>query len=111
MNCSFKARLGCKCERIAQVVFDLQAAAPASDARESAREPAAAEPGVGLKDGIAWPTPEESPPFWERPARTTPLTLGAPVTIIPQLKHVHTLELPAARRFAEPVVDTAPRNA
>ena len=29
-----------------------------------------------LQRGIRWPTPAESPPFWERPARDAPLLLG-----------------------------------
>jgi hypothetical protein len=30
-----------------------------------------------LEHGIRWPSPAESPPFWERPARDAPLPLGA----------------------------------
>ena len=40
--------------------------------------------GSGLEAGIRWPLPDESPPFWERPARTEPAPLqsGDPVRLL-----------------------------
>ena len=40
--------------------------------------------GSGLEAGIQWPSPDESPPFWERPARTAPAPLrsGGPARLL-----------------------------
>ena len=77
-----------------QVTFEFETPGVASTPQPSgnggsASSPPAAEAADGvaamdhkqlwdaLQRGIRWPSPAESPPFWDRPARDAPLLLGA----------------------------------
>ncbi len=40
---------------------------------------------ANLEAGIRWPSPEESPPFWDRPPRDSPLSLGEFLPAAPPL--------------------------
>ena len=48
-----------------------------------------------LQEGVRWPKPQESPPFWDRPARDAPLPLGVspmlPVSAPLFGQHLHVL--------------------
>ena len=89
----------------AQVAFELDAS-PAAQAADngstSGAVAVAADTASGvaamdeaqlwdaLQRGIRWPTPTESPPFWDRPARDELLLLGDSLpSRLPLLRHLH----------------------
>ncbi|KAK9846522.1 hypothetical protein WJX81_005900 [Elliptochloris bilobata] len=57
-----------------EVIFDVEAVAALEPVQQADAD--APEDSARLEAGIAWPVPGESPPFWERPARTAPLQRG-----------------------------------
>jgi len=61
------------------VVFELEATEPEA---LPAGAPAEEVQADRAECGIAWPSPGESPPFWERPARTAPAALRAPWAVL-----------------------------
>ena len=89
--------MGAGCTTIlmpSQVTFELDPPEPSSTPQPSANVGSASSPSAtkatdgvasmdhkqlweALQRGIRWPSPAESPPFWDRPARDAPLLLGA----------------------------------
>jgi len=87
-----------------QVTFELEPPESSSATQPSANGGSASSPSTGveatdgaanmdhkqlwdaLQRGIRWPSPAESPPFWDRPARDAPLLLGAAASLVHSLR-------------------------